>query len=86
MSARYRHAGAREGIRELITELGKAENHRKSGEVLFRSFHEMDTPDRSWLRADVSSSQAVQRIHARVYNSGSVWRSGVRPPRLGRQN
>lgn len=35
MSLRYRHAGAREGIRELVNQLGKSQNRGKTRNVFF---------------------------------------------------
>jgi hypothetical protein len=66
VSARYKHAGAREGIRELITELGKAEDQRRSKDVLFFVL------SMKWIHLIAAGSEPPRTVLIRPFNEFTV--------------
>ena len=66
MNAQNRDASAREGIRELISELGKAENKRETGDVLFF------VHSRKWIHLIAAGSEPPRTALIRPFNEFTV--------------
>jgi hypothetical protein len=66
VSALYKHADAREGIRELVAELGKAENQRKFRNVLF-FVHSM-----KWIHLIAAGCEPPRAALIRPFNEFTI--------------